>query len=440
MLAAKSTGRGRETPTNSSSTSLSSVPFQFQFPLQVINGLARRMTSSAEEFDTIDGGCQCSLIRYRVTLPQNGTKLLVNGNQYPYANHCNYLACGKSYSTLTHTALNIPVSCIQFATRIPYSRQAPTQSTPSRTPSVRITEFPPSYAVSSMGSSLGRRYSTASTSSSATIASVTSASSTSTGATWISPSSATSIPTHPQRGASFIEVDTPEGCCTSATTPSLTAIAGPPNLPQMLLPQPKPAYYSSLAADARQNPLTGRGSTASQSVSPRRGGASQESPYFQSSVPSASAGKRPAGPPRLGETINPLAAVTPHVQNAKQRPQPSPSSSTAPPFYSRLPQQPGVYVTRTLTIPWPYKEFPLSDDVNRRFCRYCGGGLLVRPACIVEENEAIELAAGSLDYPEQVLGQAGIFDSSIKACSNWNGEEERLRLLNEWDIGLGEGR
>lgn len=97
-------------------------------------------------------------------------------------------------------------------------------------------------------------------------------------------------------------------------------------------------------------------------------------------------------------------------------------------------------MTPTLTIPWPYKEFPLSDDVHRGFCGYCGGGLLVRPARITEENGVIELAAGSLDYPEQVLGQAGIFDSSIKACSNWDGEDERLRLLNEWGVGLGEGR
>lgn len=172
-------------------------------------------------------------------------------------------------------------------------------------------------------------------------------------------------------------------------------------------------------------------------------GGGVENPYFQSPVSSAPAGKKPVGPPRLGETINPLAAVSSHVQNSGEKSQPSSSlPSPTPPSYSTFPhvqQQLGVYVTPTLTIPWPYREFPLSDDVHRGFCGYCGGGLLVRPAHITAENGVIELAAGSLDYPEQALGQAGIFDRSIKACSTWNGEEERLRLLNEWGVGLGEG-
>lgn len=405
------------------------------------------MTPSAEEFDTIDGGCQCSLVRYRVTLPRTGPKLPDNGKKYPYWNHCNCLTCGKSYSTLTHTTLNIPVSCIQFATRVPYSPQSPTQSTLSRTPSIHTTELPPSYAASSIGSSLGRRLSTSSTAStsfSSTIASITSASSASTRATWISSSSTSSRSIPPQRGVSLIEVDIPGGCCTSTTTPSLTAVAAPTSLPQTTLPQLRPAFYSPLAAEARRNSRGAASRSASLRATPELVSTSQVDPYFRSPGSSVSAGKKPAGTPTLGESINPLAAVTPHVHNVKRKPQPSSSSpSTSPPFYSvfpRLQQQPGVYVTPTLTIPWPYKEFPLSDDVHRGFCGYCGGGLLVRPARITEENGIIELAAGSLDYPEQVLGQAGILDSNITTCSNWNGAEERLRLLKEWGVCLGEGR
>ncbi|KAF8456451.1 hypothetical protein BDZ91DRAFT_786215, partial [Kalaharituber pfeilii] len=359
----------------------------------------------------------------KVILPKDGKKVFFDGKEYPYANHCTCRTCRRSYSSVTHTVLNIPSSYIQFASRVPYPQHGTAQEPSASSSHTSDATLPPSCAVSSIGnlrSGNVRRLSTTST------ISTVSATSTSSLTTAFTLSSRTSIATAASgsssvsssnsappltRRVSFVEVDTPLGCCSATSMEPSPAIAPPPLLPEMLITPPRPAYYSPLAAEARRNPnSTTRYSGSGTSSIPRPSGvttrmanASQvgggvENSFFASSNSTVSSrlptgkGKTKASPGVSG-TINPFAAIVPLLKQQKEASSltsahstfsspSSPSLSSAPPpSYSPFPQQqqqPGVSITSTLTIPWPYKEYPISENLIRGFCGYCGGGLLTR--------------------------------------------------------------
>ncbi|KAL7274230.1 hypothetical protein RUND412_002886 [Rhizina undulata] len=61
------------------------------------------------EPEVLDGGCLCSMIRYRITV--------FKGERWLEVKHCYCTACRKTRSTLTRTAITVPTTSIQWFSR-----------------------------------------------------------------------------------------------------------------------------------------------------------------------------------------------------------------------------------------------------------------------------------------------------------------------------------